>query len=428
MTARRRIVLHIGTEKTGSTALQGALYRHRALLMEHGVAYCHSPGRQEARGIAAAALGNKAPDDYLRQLNCESGEAREAFRRREVEALQSELASLPASVHTVILSSEHFHSRLRQPAQLVWLKDVLEPFASSFEVVVYLRRQVDLLASFYSTQLKNGGTLALEETGKRVCHPRNHYYNYRKVIELWADVFGAEALRVRLFTSDFLQGRSIQEDFLSALECPEAMSAPERHNESLIPAGQVMLRALNKRLGELSDDAEDEREALNALRAGLVREYKGSGQLLEPSQAAQIQAAFEPGNEWVRQAYFSAHERLFEPVAENYGAGRERLTAISETQLELAERVVEMLGRGIPNDKPVPLLDPCANWFRDLAVQLEKHDPRVALRLMALAHRIRPQGPFIARKMTEYQQRLDLLSAGPFRSLVSRLRRFWSTA
>ncbi|MCG5510648.1 hypothetical protein [Ectothiorhodospira lacustris] len=425
------MILHIGTEKTGSTALQGALYRHRDLLRSYGLAYYHSPGRQEARGIASAALDNKAADDYLRQLGCEDAASREAFRQCEVDSLRNTLESLPPSVHTVILSSEHFHSRLVDTSHLTWLRQLLEPFAESFEVVVYLRRQVDMLASFYSTQLKNGGTQLLERTAERACHSRNHYYNYKKLLALWGKVFGHDALCVRLFTPAFLQGRTIQEDFLSLVQCPQeaiqSMSISERHNESLIPAGQVMLRGLNVRIADLPLDAVHERGTVEVLRNDLVRDYKGVGMQLTASQALRIQAGFDESNEWVRQAWFSQRECLFEPLESDYGERRGPLMEISKAQLTLAEGVVGYLGDVAGAGQPLSELEPCASWFRDLALQLEDSKPDVALRLMALAHRIRPQEEFIADRLDSYRDKVSTYPSSGMNALWQRLRDLWTS-
>jgi hypothetical protein len=49
------------------------------------------------------------------------------------------------------------------------------------------------------------------------------------------------------------------------------------------------------------------------------------------------------------------------------------------------------------------------NLIRDAAIKLEKTDLEMAHDLMAIAHRTRPGGPFIKKKLLEYQERLEAL-------------------
>jgi len=52
--------------------------------------------------------------------------------------------------------------------------------------------------------------------------------------------------------------------------------------------------------------------------------------------------------------------------------------------------------------------DFCANWFRDLAVKIEDNDLETAYRLMLAAKSIRPDGPFIIKKVKEYEIKLGI--------------------
>nr|WP_321523810.1 hypothetical protein [uncultured Cohaesibacter sp.] len=49
--------------------------------------------------------------------------------------------------------------------------------------------------------------------------------------------------------------------------------------------------------------------------------------------------------------------------------------------------------------------------IRDAAISLEKQSPQMAFELMSLAHRLRPSGEFIARKLTQYGERLSDIAA-----------------
>lgn len=397
MTPERRIVLHIGTEKTGTTSLQALLHANRETLAGQGIAYLSTAGRAEARGLAAAVLNEDMPDDYLRFLGVDGEDARRAYREDTLAAWRAQLESLPADIHTVVISSEHFHSRLRRPEELRRLADLLGPWGSEFRVVSYLRRQVDVMNSFYSTELKNGGTRTLLEAAGKMCRPGNHYFNYRQVLELWGEVFGEEALCPRLFTRPTRQGEGVIEDFLSLLSIDgAALSTPERPrlNESLTPMGQALLRGLNQlahRAGDEGRLAED----IQALRREVVRAFAGKGATLPPDEARALQGRFDEINGALRERWFADREALFPPAGEDDDRQARRRVDLSGKQLTLVSRALNLsdaLGERAIRFKG---FDECAVLLRDAAVERETRDPAGAASYMKLAARIRPKGPFI---------------------------------
>ncbi|KAA1174688.1 hypothetical protein FWJ25_04670 [Marinobacter salinexigens] len=396
-------VVHIGTEKTGTTTLQAYLHAHQSRLRQRGICYYASPERIEGRGLAAAALGDQPPDDYLRHEGIHTPEERQAFRRRVVEHFQQSMESLEEHVHTVVISSEHFHSRLRQRDQVEWLKDLVAPWAADTKVVVYLRRQVDVLSSFYSTALRNGEVCNLQELALRVCRPSNHYYNYRTVLELWGEVFGQLSLTPRLFSANDLKDGDILADFLDVLRegheaLPEAPDLP-RQNESINPVGQGLMRGLNKVARELPADSEQ--EELQVLMRKVVSVFSGPGEALPVVEARKLQKEFQQCNAWIRQNWFNEKKPLFLPVTkDNYGRQPSVYTFGSE-ELETAKAVIDYLAK--PGTEGIPWLDDCAGYFRNSAVALEAKDLAAARKLMAMAHRIRPKGPFIQQKLGEYR-------------------------
>ncbi|WP_139788480.1 hypothetical protein [Halomonas sp. BC1] len=209
--------LHIGTEKTGSTAIQIALLKNKDNLLDLGLAYLVSHDRIESRAFAAAAIGDKQKDDFLTRNNMDSAKSRQELRHQLASDLDSFISELPGHVHSIILSSEHFHSRLRYSNQVKWLYEFLLPYASGFTVICYVRPQVDLVSSSYSTMLKSYDARSLSEVVDSVCVKNNHYYNYNNFLSLWENVFGFESMVLRLFKADVMLQENVVADFFSAI-------------------------------------------------------------------------------------------------------------------------------------------------------------------------------------------------------------------
>ena len=125
-----RILLHIGTDKAGSTAIQQHLYLNREWLADRQV-YLPSEGLGENNGHAALF---------------------ESENPAALERLQEELlAARAARHHLAILSWEGLslfsRSRIRQ------LLSYLAP--ADYSVLVYLREQADIVQSGYLQQVKS---------------------------------------------------------------------------------------------------------------------------------------------------------------------------------------------------------------------------------------------------------------------------------
>jgi len=126
----RRAIVHIGTEKTGSTSVQNLLYKNTKVLKKAGFLFPSAScglisnfrlliQTRSAPDLALMRLDKRHPvsADTLAQWRVKF----EKRHRKEVESFQSQ-----RSTSTVIYSSEHFHSRLTDPGDLQALLQFLE--------------------------------------------------------------------------------------------------------------------------------------------------------------------------------------------------------------------------------------------------------------------------------------------------------------
>lgn len=305
------LIVHIGTAKTGSTAIQVALHRQRGELRSHGVAYVHDPGFVNLREVAAACVDDDGDDDHLDTLGLHDVDARRAFRTEVVDRFRRQVSSAMEDererVETVVVSSEHFHSRLVTPTAVARLADVVRPLADRVRVVCYLRRQVDLFASFYSTHLRNGGCETLDQVGDRLSRLGHPYADYDHLLSMWADAFGADAIEPRLFGRDELVGGTIVADVARVIGLPDGVLVEEPGvNPSISRLGQVLMLAINRAVAAGADPG-----PLAEARGVVEAACTGPGERWPPDEAAARQAVFDPGNEAVRRRWFPDRAALF---------------------------------------------------------------------------------------------------------------------
>lgn len=270
-TPSRRVWLHVGMPKTGSTALQNSLYRNRAALLSHGILYPDLGAPQHvalARMLAGKAgspirfpnTGSCPPCDTIDQL---------------IEGTASD-------VHTVIISSENFYQRpacnpghatlpkaeafdtLRRTVEAT--RDFLQ--GTDVKVVMWLRRQDNWLMSMYQETVKTSSyhddiwTYAEHTIGT---------YIY-EIVSIWIDVFGRENVRCLDYDTLRSNGRDIVEDFGTLLEIrPEILRsgsslAEQPKNIGLTRPELELKRLLNGRLQNQPGGIRIAAEALRMFR------------------------------------------------------------------------------------------------------------------------------------------------------------------
>lgn len=227
-----QLLFHIGTHKTGSTAIQRFCLRNRDALAAQGVLYPSAHIANGAQHALAWALGLNHPK---RDLD---------LRAEEVaQGILDEGRSSGAK--WVIVSSEDFES-LRDEA-VVELRRLFKDIPA--KVVVYLRRQDEALVAAYNQRVKSfvsrfHGTL--EELRHQQFVPRR--FDYWRLTQRWANVFGDEAMHVRVYDPSQFPNGNIIPDFFSVLNLSlEGMATESLSsvNKSVHPLALEILRRSN---------------------------------------------------------------------------------------------------------------------------------------------------------------------------------------
>jgi hypothetical protein len=179
---RYRLTLHCGLHKTGTTTIQHALQRDRGALAAQGVFY---PDPKE--GVSHNSF----------------------FRPERAHELQEALgAFLQTGLEHLLLSAEDLATHFLYPRRAGAIRNT---FAKLFdiEIVIYLRRQDRLKESVFSEIVKRGSTGSIEQD--------THYaLDFLARLDVLADTFGRDALRVRLYREEPMSEGWLIDDFCTA--------------------------------------------------------------------------------------------------------------------------------------------------------------------------------------------------------------------
>jgi hypothetical protein len=293
----KRIILHIGTEKTGSSSIQRMLSLNSdRLSTKHGLSYSRRLGNTLWRLVTDPAKSQK----YLASIDQTLGELR--------------------SEDAVLCSAELLHSRLPDAELITELRTLLKTLGfDEFQVVVYLRRQAEIANSMAST--------AVQWDKEQLQEPLSPYLNvvcdHRATLTNWSAAFGPQSITPRLFEpSEFTHG-SLEQDFLTAIGIKRLRSfkVKKTRNQQISHTGIEIMRQVNAVLTyEYPQlDWSRKRDLRQAVYRKSIEPYFTNPKY---SQAGHLwryyDRAYAEGNEWVRGHYFPYRSTLFatKPIPE----------------------------------------------------------------------------------------------------------------
>ncbi len=309
---RRRCVVHIGLNKTGSTTIQGWLGANRDQLAEQGIRYdtlADAGPRTLPHALGFSAIGvHRAgrllpnPDARL-NFGIETLED-QAAPMAEFEARAEASINAPG-YRTYVISSEFLPAWLRKPEWTRLFHDWLTLRFDKVRYVVYLRDQISWVPSAFAQMIKMGGVYSMEEFLER-----KEDRDYFKTCARWRRGTPNSRLTVRLLEADSLINGDLIEDFANLIGAStENTRAPKTLNESIDAASLEPLRQINL----LADKFPE--KWTRAVRSGHVQKMIGSSTgkklTLTRAQALGVARRNAASNEKLRKRFFPERPVLF---------------------------------------------------------------------------------------------------------------------
>lgn len=153
----KKVFLHIGTHKTGTTAIQDALARNRVLLRKHGILVPRT-------GCISRRSGHH---NIAWELN---GDPRFSEKNGTFDELIEEIQRSKQEV--VIISSEDFEYIHGYDDTLALIKDRFASINCQVEIIVVVRKHGEYLRSLYLELLKHDVTLTWKNFKARAIEGR----------------------------------------------------------------------------------------------------------------------------------------------------------------------------------------------------------------------------------------------------------------
>lgn len=208
---KKKINMHIGFGKTGTTSIQFFCKKNSSRLLEHGHFYPES-GQLQGGHHLLAPLGEKLISDEVRILY-----------KQLIEEVQE------CKANEIVLSSENFCFSNDSFVNFVWGE--LKNF--DVRIIFYVRPQPSLIESTFLERQKTGKSKSDSIYSFYCEHKKSFDFNLR--ISPWEECFGREAVTCRVYDRHII-GDDVISDFLSLIGLPDFSGLPVGiQNTSLRP-------------------------------------------------------------------------------------------------------------------------------------------------------------------------------------------------
>ena len=298
-----KCILHIGTEKTGTTVLQNWLYDNKEKLSQVGIYLSDSIGVTNNRLIPA--YFGETLDEFHMDTGITNKQEKKKYFSGFLDNLNGEISNAKIKHHTFIITSEHLHSRLTRAEEIQSLHAFLSNAFDEISVICYFRDQFDLAVSLYSTALKLHSTENINEffiTEK--VGPETYYFNYLNIANNWAGVFERQNCIFRIYDRQRFIDNDIRKDFLSIIanniDLRNLNMSINSANESLFALQAVAYRRINKIIPyRNSDNQEINPKNLEAKK------------MIDSIDALKVGKIFSPLGKKIRDSFKTVNENFF---------------------------------------------------------------------------------------------------------------------
>ena len=239
MSNGRKIILHIGLPKTGTTTIQNALYANREfLLKQEGILY---PSLEPNMTTPLRTIfRDSSPQSFANRMAGLTAEEEAIRRKKYRDLLEAEISSREWDV--LLLSAEGV-CNMPEP-EIAKLRGWGEKYSSDWTVLACVRHPLTYTRSVIPQVMRNGDTL-------RELYETPPLPNFRGRISKVLSIFGQENVRVFDFetateSEDGIVGTFAREAGLTAQSSKFLASRAVRKNESLSLEAVRILDSLNR--------------------------------------------------------------------------------------------------------------------------------------------------------------------------------------
>ncbi len=324
----KKIYLHVGTFKTGTTTIQNFLSHNSIQLNEKEITFPNPiiyPSMEAHHELAAWANDFKEGFSALSLFNITNRKQKQKFDSKVEQYYKKELKNSLRNSTSILLSSEYIFDLPKDGVEKI--KNLLLNDQREIKIVIYLRRVDLLLISTYKHHILTG--ILKENTPVFTVY--SPLLGFREKLEEFIEIFGKKNLVIRIFDKTrFINGHLI-DDFLSILRIDGSnLENVPYENEALSSLEMRVLKECSKHIEAFikKEDKELQNPVWRHL-TNMVRMLGLGGEkdmLVSKEEAYSLYEKYKPDYCWVKDTFFPDYpfstlfDEDFSMYEDNYSA------------------------------------------------------------------------------------------------------------
>jgi len=318
----KRLILHIGAEKTGTTAIQESLFNSRKRLAKAGYLYPVSLGNKNHTRLITYSQDNGVVDNIRARQLQKAGVSLCGFRRKLISSMTREVENAD-EWDTMVLSCELIHSRLVTRSEVKRLLDLILRFVDSIQLILFVRRQDALALSRVSSALRSGhadfdGVFAsisdhhyYKIPKGRIVDDISDYYDYTKILDRFSGFIPDNMISLVIYPESSRKFNSISE-FEKAASLPAGLlyAGKQLVNSGMSVEAQYIIAQFNTIVRQHGFHSLQSMQA-KAIRAEIENSVFGAARTASRNEAMDFYNRFRSSNDTVAKRYLGQRKSLF---------------------------------------------------------------------------------------------------------------------
>lgn len=331
-----KLFLHIGTPKTGTSAIQTFLGNNREIFKKKG--YCYPDFFVHFDGV-----GENRNAHFLVQRFYQSGKKRDYEKEKSVQDKCFDILLKKLDAFPYVVMSDEGIWNLSEFFEGFWenLYKRISQAGHELQVIVYVRRQDAYIQSYWAQKVKETSTDSFQDFMEAKKYEKCHL-DYEHNLDSISAVIGLQNVTVKVYEKEHYYGGSLLSDFLHiiGLELTDEWKISERTvNQSIAGKSLEIKRILN----QVPEFKEKRSFLVEYLREITSKDENASdfskAVYFKEGQRQQFLELYAKGNEYIAKKYLNNEDGiLFAEVEE-----KEEIVSTEYSAEELVLACGEML-------------------------------------------------------------------------------------
>lgn len=382
----KKVILHVGLHKTGTTTIQNFLFKEKDKLLENKILYPEVSGRGANHSTVFYSIYSENPESY--HINIRQGLTSKAQVDTINEKMKKELSCMSnLDFETIIISGEDI-SYLSEASISALKSDMLSWFGNDleFEVVICLRSPLSYWNSVVQQLVKDGQSIS-EVLIKLEANFANIY---KGSIEKFINIFQKDSIKTYDFSKSLQHKNGVLGTFLELVGIESIFKSINNtsDNEGLCYEAIHLMSYINQKKPLIINNEVSKERSLGDLNP--LKLLTGKKFNLSSAQQKYICKKAEKDVDWLSQNFGIVYksEKVLDTDLDVWGDSF--LNSISLVYDDLRSDYQQLV----------------VDFIRDISlIDFEKNHPVKALKLLEFCLNKRPGGPLIQRKVRELKAR-----------------------